>query len=302
MEHRDRHRRDEDREVQPEGADQEQHEADRHQIRPIQHIAEPLDEGAGRPHRARGGAQLADAQRHQREEHGGKRGAVEHEHPAGADDRDQHAGDGRADHPGERERGRVQGDRVRQIVVADEIGDEGLAHRRVEGRRAAEQQRECVDVPQPHEARHRERAERQRQDAHRRLRRDQQLAAVETVRRQTGPRQEEQLRAELQAHDDADGGGAPVGQPGEDEPVLRRALQPRPDVRDERAGRPDPVVADGERAEGATRGHDAPGASPPCRRPKLRASTRPMIRIPRPAATASMGARRSKTPTRQSSR
>ena len=60
------------------------------------------------------------------------------------------------------------------------------------------------------------------------------------------------MRAELQRHDDADGGGAVVGQPGQHEPVLRGALHPGADIRDERPGSPDAVVVAAQRAERAT--------------------------------------------------
>jgi len=41
-----------------------------------------------------------------------------------------------------------------------------------------------------------------------------------------GYRQQQELRAELQAHHNADGGGAVVRQPDQDDPVLRRPLHP----------------------------------------------------------------------------
>ena len=57
-----------------------------------------------------------------------------------------------------------------------------------------------------------------------------------------GPGQQQELRPELQRHDDADGGGVVMGELGEHQPILGRALHPGADVGDEGAGGPDPIV------------------------------------------------------------
>ena len=97
----------------------------------------------------------------------------------------------------------LSADRVGQVLVADQFRDEGLAHRRIERRGAAEQEGEDVDVPQLDDAGDGEQPQRQRQHAHRRLRGDQQLALVEMVGREPGPGQQQKLRPELQRHDHA---------------------------------------------------------------------------------------------------
>jgi hypothetical protein len=74
---------------------------------------------------------------------------------------------------------------------------------------------------------------------------------VEMVGRKTGQRQQEQHGPELQRHHDADGSRIPVGQLGEDEPVLGGTLHPGAHVGDERAACPNPVVEAAQRAEGA---------------------------------------------------
>ncbi len=45
---------------------------------------------------------------------------------------------------------------------------------------------------------------------------------------ETGEGKEEDLRAELERHDDADGSGVVMGELGEDDPVLRGALHQVP--------------------------------------------------------------------------
>ena len=67
----------------------------------------------------------------------------------------------------------------------------------------------------------------------------------------TGKRQQENLRSELERHHHPDSGGVVVGQLGEDDPVLGRALHPRAHVGHERPAGPHPVVEAPERTEGA---------------------------------------------------
>ncbi len=112
-------------------------------------------------------------------------------------------------------------------------------------------------MPQLDEAGDGEKTEAQRQQTHRRLRRHQQLAPVEMIGRKAAPGQQQEQRAELQRHDDADGGRVVVGQLRQHQPALRRALQPGPDIGDEGAAGPDPVVEAAQRTEGALRVHDA---------------------------------------------
>ena len=132
----------------------------------------------------------------------------------------------------------------------------------------------------------------------------QELALVEVVGGQAGPGQEQKLRPELQRHDHADGRGVVMGELGEHQPVLRRALHPGADVGDERPGGPDPVVEDAQRPEDAraARGHGRCGALPPLNRPKCRAEKSAIASAPMPSAAASARFRRSKSPTRQTSR
>ena len=91
-----------------------------------------------------------------------------------------------------------------------QLGDEGLAHRRIERRAAAEQEGEHIDVPELHHAGDGQKPEPQRERAHRGLRRHQQLALIEMIGRKAGPRHQQELRSELQRHHDADRGCAVI--------------------------------------------------------------------------------------------
>ena len=274
MEDADRHGRDEDREVQAEGPDQEQHDQDRLEVRASPHIAEPLGEaslGAVRPGVR---VKLGDAQEREGDQHRDEGGAVDQEGPAGADRGDDHAGDGRADHPRGVERGRVERHRIVQVVIADQFRDEGLTHRRIERRRAAEQEGEDVDVPELDDAGDGEDPQRQGESAHRRLRGDQELALIEMVGGEARPWQQQQLRPELQRHDQADGRSVVMGELGEHQPVLGRPLHPGADIGDEGAGDPDPIVETSQRPEDARKGslHGCSGWLPPWKRPNCRAA------------------------------
>ena len=87
-------------------------------------------------------------------------------------------------------------------------------------------------------------AEDERQNAHADLRRHHQLAAIQVIGGEAGPRQKQKLRPELQGHHDADGGGVVMCQLGQDQPVLRHPLHPRSRVGNERAGKPDAVIVE----------------------------------------------------------
>ena len=80
----DRHGRDEDREVEPERADQKQHQQRGLQIGPLPHILEAFDEAAARAYCAWLQMQFADAQHAQRTEHGDEGERVDQKHPARA--------------------------------------------------------------------------------------------------------------------------------------------------------------------------------------------------------------------------
>ena len=92
-------------------------------------------------------------------------------------------------------------------------------------------------------------AETQGEQSHGGLRGEEQLSTVEMIGRKTGQGQEKNLWPKLEGHDYADGGGIFMRELGEDEPVLRDTLHPCPDIGDEGADRPDPIVEALERAK-----------------------------------------------------
>ncbi|CPU65421.1 Uncharacterised protein [Mycobacteroides abscessus] len=94
-----------------------------------------------------------------------------------------------------------------------------------------------LDVPGQHE-----RAETEREQSHRALGGHEEPTAWQPVGEQARPRGQGEHGCELQRGDDADGDAGVVGEVAEDEPVLRDALHPGADVRDERGAEPDAVV------------------------------------------------------------
>ncbi len=142
------HRRDENREVQPKRADQEQHEQGGFQVGAPPDIAKALGKAASGPDRPGLPMQLAKAQAAQRPKHGDKGRRIDQEYPSGAHHADQHPGHRRADHPRRVERRGIERDGVRQIRVPDQLGDKSLARWRIERRDAAEQERKQIHVPQ----------------------------------------------------------------------------------------------------------------------------------------------------------
>ncbi len=197
MEDANRHGRDEDREIQAKGADQEQHGQDRSEVRATPHVAEPFGEASFGAVCPGVWMKLGGTQKHEGDQHRDEGGSVDQKRPARADHGDDHAGDGWADHPRGVERGGVEGDCVVQVFVSDQLRDEGLAHRRIERGRTAEQEGEDVHVPEPDDPGNGQHPQRQGEGAHRRLRGDQQPALIEMVGSKAGPGQQEELRSKL---------------------------------------------------------------------------------------------------------
>jgi hypothetical protein len=104
-------------------------------------------------------------------------------------------------------------------------------------------------VPELHDAGDGEESERERKDAHRGLCEHQQLALIEVVGREARPRQQHELRAELERHHDPHGRRVVMRQLREHEPVLRGTLHPGADIRHERASGPHAVIEVSERTK-----------------------------------------------------
>jgi hypothetical protein len=124
--------------------------------RPDDRIADDVEErllhvAADRP--------TARQQRLRLEPHGGERGdhgherqPVDREAPAGAEDLVGHPGDGGPDGESRVEHRRVERDGVGQVPPLDQLRDERLARRGIEGVREPETGREHQDVPGAHQA------------------------------------------------------------------------------------------------------------------------------------------------------
>ena len=87
---------------------------------------------------------------HQSGDHGDVADAVDEKAPALAQPGDQDARNRRADHASAVEHGRIQGDGVHQVVLADHVHEERLAAGDVEGVHHAQQRREDENVPNLH--------------------------------------------------------------------------------------------------------------------------------------------------------
>ena len=187
---------------------------------------------------------------------------------------------------------RVQRDRVGQQRPADHLGDEALPGRVVERRADAEQERArrytCQVCATPVIASTPSSGDAAGQPELGQLEHG---TLGEPVRDQPADRGQQQHRQELQRGRDADRDTGAVGQL-QHEPVLGDPLHPGADVRDERAGHPDPVVANRQRGEHPrTRlsGGRAPGGSSRSHRSRRRWSRRP-----RPRRSGSVGSRGSR--------
>ncbi len=117
MKDADRHRRDEDRKIEPEGGDQEQHRQHGLQVVATGHVAQAVAEAAALERRPLGAMQLVDAQPGERDEHGREREGIAEESPSGAERRDEQARRRRADQSRGLEGRGVQGHRIGQIVA-----------------------------------------------------------------------------------------------------------------------------------------------------------------------------------------
>src|SRR5579872_7208603 len=97
------------------------------------------------------------------------------------------------------------------MPVTYEFAYKGLPHRGIKSRSTTEQKCKHIHVPEPGDAFDRKHSQDKRKHAHRGLRKHQEHALVEAIRREPRPRQQKQLRSKLEVYDDTDGGGIAVG-------------------------------------------------------------------------------------------
>src|ERR1700722_14618617 len=96
------------------------------------------------------------------------------------------------------------------MLVTYELCYKGLSDRGIERRSRTKQKCKHVHVPESGDALDRKHSQDQRKYTHRRLRKHQEFALVEAIRREACPRQQKQLWGKLQAHDNTNGGGIVV--------------------------------------------------------------------------------------------
>ena len=168
--------------------------------------------------------------------------AADEEHGTGADECGEHTCDGRADHAGAVERRRVEADGIRQQLLTDEFGDEGLPGRVVQSREHSEREREHVDVPQDDDVGDGQSKEDETDESQQRLCDHEQPSFVELVDEVAREREHDELRPQLQSHGEAQRRGVVVREHGQNDPVLSRALHPRSGVGDQGTSEPVPVV------------------------------------------------------------
>jgi hypothetical protein len=112
----------------------------------------------------------------------GERGdRVDEEHRPGVDHGDQEPGQCGSDDPGQIERQRVEGDRIRELLGPDHLDGERLPNRGIDRRHAAQSEREKVNPGERRHPGHVEHAQDQRTQRDGRLGGDEKFAFVEPV-------------------------------------------------------------------------------------------------------------------------
>ena len=248
-----RERRDDDREVHPERADQADDDDGEEYGRGVPHVGDPfaelLDDLWGGPRSWRqlwrpkgGGVHGRERDEHRREARGvdGKRGA-------GAERPDRQAGNGRADDARRIEHRRVEGDRVSDVAAPDDLDHEALADGHVDRIGGAEEQCQDDDHPDLDDAGQREHGEDRGENHHHRLHDEDRLAFRQCVREDAAEQPEDHHRDELGGGDHAEPQRI-VGEL-ENQPGLGNLLHPGPDQRDELAAEEQLVVAVAEGAQ-----------------------------------------------------
>ena len=157
-------------------------------------------------------------------------GGVHDEARLGADGGDQQAGEGRSDEPGHRVDRAVRGDCAGQQVGSDELVQDRLHARSLDGQDDAQHPGERVDPPDVDDVGGDDDAQRQRQQPGEGGGDEQKPSVVDLVGEHAGRCAEQQHREELQGHGDAE----PVAAVGdlEDQPDDGQGLGPRSDARD----------------------------------------------------------------------
>src|SRR3989454_1012793 len=230
-----------------------QHAEHRHQRHQRPHSGVALDERHGLtdalPGRGWHGAPHERREPHGEEagDHGDVAHAVQEEAHADAGDPDQHSRDRRADDPGGVEHGRVERDRVHEILFADELHDERLAGGNVERVDDAEEHGQHHDLPRRDPAGPHEHGQRQRLEHLQSLRPHDEATLVHAIHHDTRVQREQQHAQGAERLRQPDGERR-VGDV-EHQPAERDRLHPGPDERDALTEEEEPEVAVGKRSE-----------------------------------------------------
>src|SRR6266702_4156600 len=180
-------------------------------------------------------------------DHGDVAHAVQEEAHADAGDPNQHSRNRRADDPGGVEHGRVERDRVHEILFADELHDERLAGGNVERIDDAEEHRQHHDLPRRDPAGPHEHGQRERFEHLQSLRPHDEATLVHAIHDDTRVQREQQHAQGAERLRQPDGERR-VGD-AEHQPAERDRLHPGPDERDALTEEEQPEVAVGKRSE-----------------------------------------------------
>src|SRR5947207_5430379 len=224
---------------------------DQHDERRHTGVAPDERDGLAHPLAGRGGRAVGpeggEAHRQEPGDDGDVAHPVQQEAQADAGRTDHHARDGRADDPRRVEHGRVQRDRIHQVVPAHEFRDERLAAGNVERIDDPEEHRHHHHLPRRHPAGPHERRQRQRFEHLQRLGPHDEGALVHAVHDDTRVQCEQQHAQGAERLGQADGERR-VGDL-EHQPPERDRLHPGPDERDALTEEEEPEVAVGKRSE-----------------------------------------------------
>jgi hypothetical protein len=231
--------RQQDLEVERQGADQGHHRQRDQQLWLPAHVRDRLAHAAA-VLAVMGGGEALGVHAPEGDDHRAEGRGVEQEAGGNADGGDQRPGSGRPEDPGGVDQDAVESHRVDHLIGADQLDHEALARRVVDrvDRAAHENQRE--HHPRLDRAGHRQAPERERRDRHRGLRDDQQRALREAIRDHAAPGAKNEDRQELEGRGDAD--RDPASGQLEDQPHLGDHLHPVAAQGDDLAGEVAPVV------------------------------------------------------------
>src|SRR6266513_3604214 len=258
-----------------------QHAEHRHQRHQRPHSGVALDERHGLtdalPGRGWDGAPPEQREPHREEagDHGDVAHAVQEEAHADAGDSDQDSRDRRADDPGGVEHGRVERDRVHEVLFADELHDERLAGGNVERIDDAEEHRQHHDLPRRDPTGPHEHGQRQRFEHLQSLCPHDEATLVHAIHDDTRVQREQQHAQGAERLRQPDGERR-VGDV-EHQPPERDRLHPGPDERDALTEEEEPEVAVGKRSE-PKRARGGGGAFVHCGK----ARRRPIFRVGSP--------------------